>query len=164
MVSTPATVPSAFSITSATSLSTRSGLAPGYTVTTMRYGVLISGSRLVCMWLRATKPSSSTMTTPTRTVNGFLTLNFSISSYHFSCSPLRVRRSKYFPLYSYYTQGGGACKGRPCFFRGNVVKYPFDYGILKQRMDQQALFAARFKRYKKQQSRECYEKSHFGPF
>ena len=117
MVSTPATVPSAFSITSATSLSTRSGLAPGYTVTTMRYGVLISGSRLVCMWLRATKPSSSTMITPTRTVNGFVTLNFSMSSYHFFCSPLRVRAGVNISLCTpIIHKAVGLARGGPVFF------------------------------------------------
>jgi len=77
MFSTPGTV-RAFCSTSDTSLSTRSGLAPGYTVTTIRYGVLTSGSRLVCIFVMATKPRISTITTATSTVNGFLTLNFSI--------------------------------------------------------------------------------------
>ena len=94
MDSTPATVPSAFSMTSETSLSTRSGLAPGYTVTTIRYGVFTSGKRLVCMLLMDTKPSISTMMTATRTVNGFLTLNFPIISYHFLtfCRALHGKR------------------------------------------------------------------------
>ena len=80
---TPGTV-SAFWSTSDTSLSTRSGLAPGYTVTTIRYGVLTSGRRFVCIFVIDTKPRISTMITATRTVNGFLTLNFSIVSYRFS--------------------------------------------------------------------------------
>ena len=84
--STPGTV-SAFCSTSETSVSTRSGLAPGYTVTTIRYGVLTFGSRLVFILVIDTKPSISTMMTATSTVNGFLTLNFSILSYRFSAAP-----------------------------------------------------------------------------
>ena len=72
---------------SETSVSTRSGLAPGYTVTTIRYGVLTSGSRFVFILVIDTKPSISTMMTATSTVNGFLTLNFSILSYRFSAAP-----------------------------------------------------------------------------
>ena len=83
---TPGTV-SAFCSTSETSVSTRSGLAPGYTVTTIRYGVLTFGSRFVFILVIDTKPSISTMMTATSTVNGFLTLNFSIFSYRFSAAP-----------------------------------------------------------------------------
>ena len=83
---TPGTV-SEFCSTSETSLSTRSGLAPGYTVTTIRYGVFTLGSRFVSIFVTATKPRIRIMTTATSTVNGFLTLNFSIFSYRFSALP-----------------------------------------------------------------------------
>ena len=108
ILDTPGTV-SEFSSTSETSLSTRSGLAPGYTVTTIRYGVLTSGSRFVCIFVMATKPRISTMTTATSTVNGFLTLNFSISPYRFptgykvpgSCSRPREYYTITFLLYTH---------------------------------------------------------------
>ena len=106
MFSTPGTV-RAFCSTSDTSLSTRSGLAPGYTVTTIRYGVLTSGSRLVCIFVMATKPGISTITTATSTVNGFLTLNFSIfPTVSLPCaaapqsSPQRVVHTLTFLLYT----------------------------------------------------------------
>ena len=114
--STPGTV-SAFCSTSDTSLSTRSGLAPGYTVTTIRYGVLTSGSRFVCIFVMATKPKISTMITATRTVNGFLTLNFSIISYRFSAGPLAGQPfpSPGMPHFNkfYYTRKGRPCKQMP---------------------------------------------------
>ena len=87
--STPVMLPRPFSITSETSLSTRSGLAPGYTVTTIRYGVFTLGSRLVCIPVTETKPSMMTMITATNTVNGRLTLNFSMFSYRFHSCALR---------------------------------------------------------------------------
>ena len=106
MFSTPGTV-RAFCSTSDTSLSTRSGLAPGYTVTTIRYGVLTSGSRFVCIFVMATKPKISTITTATSTVNGFLTLNFSIfPTVSLPCaaapqsSPARVVHTLTFLLYT----------------------------------------------------------------
>ena len=55
--------------------------------------------------------------TATRTVNGFLTLNFSISSYRFCVFP-RIARLLFFlradqRRYPYYTPGSGACKACP---------------------------------------------------
>ena len=62
----------------------------------MRYGVLMSGRRFVCMFAMDTKPSSRTMMTATRMVNGFLTLNFSMISYPFlfyAAARQKVRRN-----------------------------------------------------------------------
>ena len=85
--------------------------------TTARYGVFTFGSRLVCIFCTDTRPSIMTMMTATRTVNGFLTLNFSISSYRFCVFP-RIARLLFFlradqRRYPYYTPGSGACKACP---------------------------------------------------
>ena len=66
------------------------------------------------MLLMDTKPSISTMMTATSTVNGFLTLNFSILSYRFFACAVRSTASalKRAVLHnSYYTQGLRGCKG-----------------------------------------------------
>jgi hypothetical protein len=59
-----------------TTISTVSGLAPGYGVITMTYGRLILGKRSVDILVKDTTPRTITKITATRTVYGFLTLNF----------------------------------------------------------------------------------------
>ena len=58
--------------------STSSGVAPGYVVITTTYGRSMLGSRSGVIPSTDTIPSAITMTTTTKTVNGFFTLNLSI--------------------------------------------------------------------------------------
>ena len=72
-----------------TTVSTCSGLAPAYVVTTTTYGRFTSGSRSGVMRVNATTPKRITSTTATNIVSGFLTLNLSSN-----CSPpFRMRQS-----------------------------------------------------------------------
>ena len=59
-----------------TTISTVSGLAPGYVVITITYGKLILGKRSVVIFINETKPKIITIITATNTVYGFLTLPF----------------------------------------------------------------------------------------
>ena len=59
-----------------TTVSTSSGLAPGYVVITNAYGRLIFGKRSVVIFIKDTTPRINTSTIPTITVYGFFTLNF----------------------------------------------------------------------------------------
>ena len=81
--------------------SASSGLAPGYVVMTITYGVLIFGNRSGVILVRAITPNTMTMTTATNIVNGFLMLNFeSIDSSCLSCADLTHPSGHfYFPSY-----------------------------------------------------------------
>ncbi len=82
---TPLTVDTTCSIGFVTDISTFSGLAPGYCVSTIAYGRSILGNKSVFISKKDTIPSINTITTATATVNGLLTLYLGIissPSYH----------------------------------------------------------------------------------